>query len=131
LGGDEFAILLDDAGSAADAAGVADRALQALAAPILLEGRSIIAGVSIGIALCGGDSDASALVRDADTAMYRAKARGGNRHVLFLKAMHQEAVARLTLESELRRALEHDELRMVYQPVVELASGRLAGFEAL
>ena len=71
------------------------------------------------------------VVRDADVAMYRAKAQGGARHAVFDQAMHERVMARLELETGLRRALERDELRVLYQPVIETATGQIAGFEAL
>jgi diguanylate cyclase (GGDEF)-like protein/PAS domain S-box-containing protein len=132
LGGDEFACLLDDAGGAADAAIVANRILEALRVPFTLDGQEIYASASIGIALGSSECErAEDLLRDADTAMDQAKALGKSRHALFQPAMRGRALAELSLESDLRRALERRELRLHFQPVVSLGTGRLAGFEAL
>ena len=86
---------------------------------------------SIGIALVTPDRAPEEVVRDADVAMYRAKAQGGARHAVFDQAMHERVMARLEMETGLRRALEQDELRVLYQPVIETATGQIAGFEAL
>lgn len=132
LGGDEFTILLEDAETPADALRVADRLHEALQPPILLDGREIFVSASIGIAVSTHDDrDATALLRDADTAMYRAKSQGTGLTVLFDERMHLRAVAQLTLESELRRAVERQELRVHYQPIVQADSGSVLGFEAL
>jgi diguanylate cyclase (GGDEF)-like protein len=132
LAGDEFACLLDDAGGADDAAVVANRILEALRAPFWVDGQEIFASASIGIALGSSDCErAEDLLRDADTAMDQAKALGKAQYALFQPAMRDRAIAELSLETDLRRALERRELRLHFQPVVSLESGRLAGFEAL
>jgi diguanylate cyclase (GGDEF)-like protein/PAS domain S-box-containing protein len=132
LGGDEFAILLDDIEDELEATRVVDRIQQALRNPFVLDGHEVFSTASIGITF-GGPSDRrpEELLRDADTAMYRAKALGRDRHEIFDEAMHARAVAALTLESELRRGLERGELRLLYQPIVSLASGGTVGLEAL
>ena len=132
LGGDEFAILLDDIEDEREASRVADRIQQELRNPFVLDGHEVFSTASIGIAF-GGPTDRrpEELLRDADTAMYRAKALGRDRHEIFDEAMHARAVAALTLESDLRRGLERGELRLLYQPIVSLQSGRTVGFEAL
>lgn len=132
MGGDEFTILLEDVVEPADALRVSERLHTALQPPIMLEGREIVVSSSIGIAIAARDNRyASDLLRDADTAMYRAKSKGTGQTVLFDEGMHLHAVAQLTLESELRRAVERDELRVHYQPIVEASSGEVLGFEAL
>ena len=131
LGGDEFTVLCEGAGYI-EAAAVARRIIEALAAPFTVQDRSVYVSASIGIAL-SSDSGHSAelLIRDADAAMYRAKASGGGTHALFRQAMLGSPVKRLELESALRLALEHDELCLFYQPQVSLPTGAVVGFEAL
>ncbi len=132
MGGDEFTILLEDVSEPADVLRVSDRLHIALQPPIMLEGREIFVSSSIGIAISvRGGRHASDLLRDADTAMYRAKSQGTGQTVLFDEGMHLNAVAQLTLESELRRAVERAELRVHYQPIVEASNGEVLGFEAL
>jgi len=132
LGGDEFVILLEDLDDAAAAQQMAERIQQALQKPFDLNGQEVFATASIGIAL-GSDEYffPEEMVRDADTAMYRAKEGGRSRAALFLPSMHTHAVALLQLESSLRRAVEREEFTIGYQPVVSLRTGRLQGFEAL
>ncbi|MFQ5873898.1 MAG: putative bifunctional diguanylate cyclase/phosphodiesterase, partial [Dehalococcoidia bacterium] len=132
FGGDEFTILLDDIRDPSEAARVANRINQELAAPFRLSGVEVFTTASIGIALNSGDYDwPEELVRDADTALYRAKTQGKARHAIFDPEMHDRAVALLELETDLRRAVERREFRVVYEPVVALENGRIIGFEAL
>jgi diguanylate cyclase (GGDEF)-like protein/PAS domain S-box-containing protein len=132
LGGDEFAILLDDIQDARDATRVAERIQEELRQPFSLEGHEIFSTASIGITFDDArDRRPEELLRDADTAMYRAKALGRDRHEIFDDAMHSRAVAVLKLEADLRRALDRGELRLLYQPIVSLATDRPVGFEAL
>ncbi|HEX2189370.1 MAG TPA: EAL domain-containing protein [Longimicrobiaceae bacterium] len=131
LGGDEFVILLEEAADVGEATRVAERILAELERPFELGNYQIFSSASIGIAMGGGDDRAEDLVRDADTAMYRAKSEGKSRVALFDAEMHAEAMARLHREADLRRALERDEIRVHYQPIVSLETGRLVGFEAL
>src|SRR6185295_6545355 len=131
LGGDEFTILLDDMRDLADAVQVADRILEQMGKPFLLEGNEVFATVSIGIAPGADYEKPEDLVRDADTAMYRAKERGKNCYEVFDAAMHSRAVARLQLETDIRKALERKEFRVYYQPIVSLLTNGLVGFEAL
>ncbi|MBI3857862.1 MAG: EAL domain-containing protein [Planctomycetes bacterium] len=131
LGGDEFTILLDDMRDPADAVQVANRILEQMGKPFLLEGHEVFATVSIGIAPGAHYEKPDDLLRDADTAMYRAKERGKNCYEVFDTAMHSRAVARLQLETDLRRAIERKEFRVYYQPIVSLLTNGLAGFEAL
>jgi diguanylate cyclase (GGDEF)-like protein/PAS domain S-box-containing protein len=132
IGGDEFTLLLDDIRGTADAIRVADRIHDTLAEPFSLDGHEIYTTTSIGIALsASGYETAEDVLRDADTAMYRAKALGKARHVVFDAGMHARAVATLEIETDLRRAVEREELRLQYQPVVSLQTGAIVGFEAL
>jgi diguanylate cyclase (GGDEF)-like protein/PAS domain S-box-containing protein len=131
-GGDEFAILVKDLHEPTDALKLADRVLGILQQPFSVGDQQIYTPTSIGIALSSTDYDRPEdILRDADTAMFRAKSRGKNRYEIFDKGMHREAVELLVLENDLRRAIRRDEFRLYYQPVVELATGDLAGFEAL
>jgi diguanylate cyclase (GGDEF)-like protein len=130
-GGDEFTLLLDDIDDVHGASVVAERLQESLSAPFEVGQRELHVSASIGIALVTPDRAPEEVVRDADVAMYRAKAQGGARHAVFDEAMHERVMARLELETGLRRALERDELRVLYQPVIETATGRIAGFEAL
>jgi diguanylate cyclase (GGDEF)-like protein len=136
LGGDEFTILLEDTDHANKAEQVAERIQRELSRPWMLDGNDIIISTSIGIAHgSGGSHTPGELIRDADTAMYRAKVEGKAQHRVFDRAMHDTAVARLQLEAELRRAMAGDrlenEFHLVYQPLIRLRDGRLSGFEAL
>ncbi len=131
LGGDEFTILLDDMRDPADAVQVADRIIEQMTKPFQLEGHEVFATASIGIAPGAHYEKPEDLLRDADTAMYRAKERGKNCYEVFDAAMHSRAVARLQLETDLRKALERKEFRVYYQPIVSLLTDDLVGFEAL
>ena len=113
IGGDEFTLLLDDIGDVHGASVVAERVQESLSAPFVVDGRELYASASIGIALVTPDRAPEDVVRDADVAMYRAKAQGGARHAVFDQAMHERVMARLELETGLRRALERDELRVL------------------
>lgn len=132
LGGDEFTVLLDDIPDAEYARRVADQILAAFATPCALAGHEVFTSMSIGIALgdgsysCPGD-----LLRDADTAMYRAKSAGRAHHQVFDHSMHELALKQLTIESDLRRAIEHNEFVLHYQPLVSLTDARIVAFEAL
>jgi len=132
LGGDEFTVLLDDLRDAADAERIAERIQRELMSPFQIGGQELYASCSIGIALSStGYAQPEDILRDADTAMYRAKAAGRARHALFDTAMHQRAVLVLQTEADLRRAIERDELRVQYQPIVSLETGAITGVEAL
>jgi len=132
LGGDEFTVLLDDLRSPTDSIRVASRIQQSFCRTILNCGTG---GFHNGehwhrgqlTVLCS----AADVLRDADIAMYRAKAQGKARCEVFDQAMHDQAVGRLKLETDLRRALEREEFRVHYQPIISLAGGNIAGFEAL
>jgi diguanylate cyclase (GGDEF)-like protein/PAS domain S-box-containing protein len=132
LGGDEFVVLLSELGDQRDALHVADRIQQQLSRPFPLEGQDVFTTASIGIAFGGRDySNPEDLLRDADTAMYRAKARGKARHEVFDETMHARAVALLQVETQLRQAVERQELCVYYQPVVSLETGEITAVEAL
>jgi diguanylate cyclase (GGDEF)-like protein len=132
LGGDEFTILLDGVTAAADAVAIAERLLGVVAQPFDLHGREVFVSVSIGIVMSAPRyDDGEGMVRDADTAMYRAKALGKARCEIFDTSMLEAAEERLRLESDLRHAVARQELVVHYQPIVGLADGRLCGFEAL
>jgi diguanylate cyclase (GGDEF)-like protein/PAS domain S-box-containing protein len=132
FGGDEFTILVDDVRTGADATLVAARIHQQLAAPIRIGGQDVFTTASIGIAMSEtGYERPEDMLRDADIAMYRAKARGGASHEVFDRSMHSRAVDLLRMETELRRAMERREFQVYYQPVVALGSGSITGFEAL
>jgi diguanylate cyclase (GGDEF)-like protein len=132
LGGDEFAILLENIADISTAAQVAEVILDKLSSPFLLSRHEVFINASIGITPSHiyGDKP-EYLLRDADTAMYRAKALGKGRYHLFNPGMHQEALQTLQLENDLRRAVERSEFLVYYQPIVALNTGRIAGFEAL
>ncbi|MGB8652572.1 MAG: EAL domain-containing protein [Mycobacteriales bacterium] len=132
FGGDEFVVLCLDVAHPAEAVHLAERLQDGIGAPITTHGAEVVVTVSVGIALSASDSDrAGDLLRDADAAMYRAKRDGGGRSVLFADAMREEALARLDTEVELRRALTAGDLRLHYQPVVDLGTGAVVGAEAL
>jgi diguanylate cyclase (GGDEF)-like protein/PAS domain S-box-containing protein len=132
LGGDEFGLLVDHIQSALDAGHVAERVQKELSAPFKVGGHEVFASASIGIAFsASGYERPEDLLRDADTAMYRAKSLGSGRTQIFDQQMHAQAMARFTLESDLRRAQERHELVLHYQPIVSLGTGRISGFEAL
>ncbi len=132
LGGDEFAILLDDLDDKDDARRVVERIFRGLETPIRVSGKDIFATVSIGIAFSGAQYErAEDMLRDADTAMYQAKTTGKARFQIFDESMHQRAVGLLKLEHSLRRATEHNEFVLHYQPIVAIDGGAIAGYEAL
>ncbi|MDQ3759351.1 MAG: EAL domain-containing protein [Actinomycetota bacterium] len=129
LGGDEFAVLIEEINDASDAATAANRMLDSLAEPIAIKGREVYMGASVGIA--AGRQDAETLLRDADLAMYRAKAEGKGRYRVYAPHMHADIVERLEMEVDLKRAIEANELELYYQPILNLSTGSIAGLEAL
>jgi diguanylate cyclase (GGDEF)-like protein/PAS domain S-box-containing protein len=132
LSGDEFAILVEDMRDQQDARRLAERVQEQLQVPFILDRREVFASVSIGIALSGPEhAGPDDLLRDADLAMYRAKANGKSRCEVFDSTMNEQATERLALESAMRRAIERDELRVFYQPIVKLEDTSVVGFEAL
>ncbi|MBI1722896.1 MAG: EAL domain-containing protein [Gemmatimonadetes bacterium] len=132
LGGDEFTLLLEDVTDANEAERAAERLLNSLAAPFEVLEREVFAGASIGVALSStGYQRPEDVLRDADIAMYRAKGRGRARSEVFDVAMRDRVHARLGIETDLRRALDRGQMALVFQPIVELKSGRVDAFEAL
>ena len=132
FGGDEFAILLEEITGPADATRVAERFRQTLGVPITLEGHTLVTSASIGIALSTTlPGHPEELLRQADIAMYRAKALGKSRHEIFDLAMHAQSLTDLAFEAELRHAVEQQQFVLHYQPIVAIKSGTLIGVEAL
>ena len=132
LGGDEFVILLEDIDELSNATGVAERVRDVFRRPFSLKGREIFVTASIGIALSSGEyKRPQDLLRDADIAMYRAKEGEPGGWIVFDPSMHESAVKVLDLQNDLRRALDNDEFFMVYQPIVDIQSNRVASLEAL
>ncbi len=132
LGGDEFAIVLNNIKAADDASQFAQRIIEALNAPLRLGAKEVFTSVSIGIALAASRyNQAEELLRDADVAMYRAKAEGRHRYALFDETLHQEAIQLLELESDLRRAITRSEFEPYFQPIVRLDDRSTIGYEAL
>jgi diguanylate cyclase (GGDEF)-like protein/PAS domain S-box-containing protein len=131
LAGDEFCILVDGINDANDAVRVAERVHEALQVPFHLNDHRVFAMASIGIATSATGVEADHVLRDADTAMYRAKSRGRGRFEVFDHAMHERAVRVLEIESDLRAALQDGQFHLAYLPVVSLDTGRIIGFEAL
>jgi diguanylate cyclase (GGDEF)-like protein/PAS domain S-box-containing protein len=131
LGGDEFAILLLGAARQTDATLLAERVLTHLSAPFQIGNRQLHAGVSIGIAFSSSGDSPEDLLSNADTAMYYAKKAGRGRFEVFDEGMREQAIARLEIETELRKAIDDHELVLFYQPQVSLRDRRITGFEAL
>jgi len=132
FGGDEFAIILDDIKEVNDAMRVANRIQNKIMEPFKIANHEIFTTASIGIAVNANRYDnPEELLRDADTAMYNAKKKGKACYQMFDKQMHIQAVSRLQLENDLRRAIKNEELRVYYQPIISLKTGKIIGFEAL
>jgi diguanylate cyclase (GGDEF)-like protein/PAS domain S-box-containing protein len=132
LGGDEFVVILEGVKDEAEAISVAERIQDSLAQPFYLDGRELFMSVSVGIAMSQpGVERPEDYLRDADLAMYRAKLRGRSRHEVFRADMRAGAVLQMSLENDLRHSMDRGELRVMYQPIWSLASGRIVGFEAL
>jgi diguanylate cyclase (GGDEF)-like protein len=129
LGGDEFAVLLGGNGGVTRARATARRIIAALGQPLTVSGREVFLQASVGIAI--GRNEASDLLRNADVAMYTAKTQAAGRFEIFEPTMHEQIMKRLELEADLRHAVERGELRLCYQPIVELQTSRLQGVEAL
>lgn len=132
IGGDEFVILLEDLPDLGAAAVVADRLLEVCAEPHMVRGHKIVSTASIGLVTTEHSTGgATEILRDADAAMYQAKARGRGCVVVLDEAMHAAAMDRVRMEQELRSAIDNNELSLVYQPLVDVGSGRAVGAEAL
>lgn len=132
LGGDEFAILLQNLHSTVAPGQVADRIIQALSEPMRIAGKELFTSASVGIAISAARyQNAEELLRDADVAMYRAKARGRQRYELFDERLHEEALNLLDLEGDLRRAIMRHEFEPHFQTIVRLSDGAVVGYEAL
>ncbi|MFU8771407.1 MAG: EAL domain-containing protein [Anaerolineales bacterium] len=131
-GGDEFVILLEDISGVSDASRVATQIINEMAKPIPFKNQQVFISTSIGIVLSvTGYSSAEDILRDADIAMYSAKANGRNRYEIFDPAMREKIMNRLAIEAELRHAIDNQELQVYYQPIVSLDKGQITGFEAL
>ena len=132
VGGDEFIVLLNDVQTAVDATRVADRILQVLGHPFQLSGRDVFTSASIGIAVSSrAYTQPEEVLRDADTAMYRAKLHGKGRSEVFDEGMRVQVLERLHLDTAVRQALQRREFLPYFQPIIDLRTGLLAGFEAL
>ncbi len=132
LGGDEFAVLVCELGHERDAVALAERLMEALRQPFMVAGTELMTSASIGITFSAlGYTSPEDVLRDADTAMYKAKGAGKARYALFDASLHTEVADRLRLEGDLRRAIDDGRLAVAYQPIFDIASGRISGFEAL
>ena len=131
MGGDEFAVLVEDVADPSDAIRVAERIQSSFERPFLLEGLEVFKSMSIGIALTSPETSAEAVLQNADIAMYRAKSQGKARSEIFDRTMHEQVMSRLLLEAKLRHALQDEELTLHYQPIVAVDTRAVQGFEAL
>ena len=132
FGGDEFVILLEDIENSEYASGVADRLQQELKRPFMVEGKEVFAPASFGVVLNTRDyEEAEDIIRDADAAMYHAKENGKAQYKIFDKTLHKKALHLLERETDLRKAIQRDEFENHYQPIVDLRTSSLVGFEAL
>jgi diguanylate cyclase (GGDEF)-like protein/PAS domain S-box-containing protein len=131
MGGDEFTILVEDIADPSDVIRVAERIQASFTRPFLLEGLEVFKSTSIGIALTSPKMSAEQVLQNADIAMYRAKDQGKACSELFDRTMHEQVMSRLRLEANLRQALDNEELTLCYQPIVELNTRAVQGFEAL
>lgn len=131
LGGDEFAVLLESVSTDSDVITVAERIASSLRSPIVLDDKPVAVSASMGIARAGDADGVDELLRNADVAMYTAKSAGKGRYAIFAPEMHKSLVDRMALESDLRDGIARGELRLMFQPIVDLSTGRLAAAEAL
>jgi len=131
MGGDEFVVVIDEIGSATNLSTIAERLHQELSRSFALAQRELTITVSIGVAIFDGRQDANELLRNADTAMYRAKHSGKAKHSVFDEAMHAEAMERLELENSIRLAVDREQFRLEYQPIISAETGFITSFEAL
>ena len=131
MGGDEFTVLLEEVNDPSDAIRVAQRIHTSLATPFRLSGQEVYKDASIGIALTAPNESAETVLQNADLAMYRAKSKGKGCSELFDAAMQEQVMGRLRMETQLRHAIQNNELRLFYQPIVAASTGAVEGFEAL
>jgi diguanylate cyclase (GGDEF)-like protein len=132
IGGDEFAILIEDTDDLEMPVAIAEAIIEVLRAPVQLGRQSVFPSCSIGVVLAGGAGAVpDNLMRDADIAMYEAKRAGRGDYAIFNASMHEDAAGRLTLQTDLRRAVERGEFNLAYQPIVDPATGAIRSFEAL
>jgi len=131
LGGDEFVVVCENINTHADVEDLAERLRIAARAPMQIDGRTLLPSISLGCTLTDGDGSVDQVVSEADAALYRAKEAGRGQHVLFDEEMRQTSHAQLELRAQLELALADDQLRLHYQPIIELASRRVIGYEAL
>jgi diguanylate cyclase (GGDEF)-like protein len=132
LGGDEFALLLEDIKDTGELGNIADRIQRALAEPFTIKSQQVFSTASIGIAIGPKNYERPEhVLRDADIAMYQAKARGKARHAIFDSTMYESTIHRLQIETDLRQAVNNMEFIIHYQPIMDLKTDRLVGFEAL
>jgi len=131
IGGDEFVLLAEDVSDVADCASLANRVIQVLAQPLEVQGHQVTLSGSVGVALYPEHGDRMKLVQNADAAMYTAKRAGGNTYALFESRMNEGLQDQLSLQQDLRHALERGELQLHYQPKIDARLGRLQGVEAL
>jgi diguanylate cyclase (GGDEF)-like protein len=132
VGGDEFMLIVPGMASAEDAVAVARKVVEAVRAPFVVDGRELITTTSVGVSVYPEDgADPESLTKNADVALYRAKERGRDNFQLYTPGMNEQALERFGLETRLRKALGGDEMELLYQPLVELSTGRVSGVEAL
>jgi len=132
LGGDEFAVIMSDFSEKSQITEVAEKILAAMKSPFSLEGREVFIGASIGISICPANgTDSESLKRQADSAMYLAKNLGKNNYQFYQDELSRTQQNRINIEASLRRSLERNEIAVYYQPIVEIGSGKIIGFEAL
>jgi diguanylate cyclase (GGDEF)-like protein len=131
FGGDEFAVLAEDVGNERGATRIAERIAEALARPFILREREHFVSASIGIAIGGGNELPEGVIRDADSALYRAKERGRGGYEIFDEVMRSRVIEHMQIENDLRRAIQREELELHYQPVIKLHDGSIVAMEAL
>ena len=131
FGGDEFAVLAEDIGSERGATRIAERIAEALSRPFVLRDREHFVSASVGIAIGSGNEAPEALIRDADSALYRAKERGRGGYEIFDEVMRSRVIEHMQVENDLRRAIQREELELHYQPVIKLSDGSVVALEAL
>ncbi len=131
FGGDEFAVLAEDIGNERGATRIAERIAEALARPFVLREREHFVSASVGIAIGDGHEAPEALIRDADSALYRAKERGRGGYEIFDEVMRSRVIEHMQIENDLRRAIQRQELELHYQPVIKLSDGSIVALEAL